>query len=167
MTRRGVDSLTARPGVEWTFPPEGERRGGRVKRGAILHPDLSRVVASLGHGDALAIADAGLPVPPGVERIDLAYAPGKPAFLEVLEAVLAEMEVERAVVAAEIETVTPPTFWRPLRDRLQSLPKVARRGIELVPHEELKRLTRAARAVVRTGEFTPYANAILCSDVVF
>ena len=138
-----------------------------MKRGTILHPELSRAVASLGHGDALVIADAGLPIPPGIERIDLAFAPGKPTFMDVLEAVLAEMEVERAVVAAEIETVTPAAFWRPLQERLRSLPKVSRRGVELVPHEELKRLTRAARAVVRTGEFTPYANAILYSGVVF
>ncbi len=138
-----------------------------MKRGAILHPDLSRVVASLGHGDSLVIADAGLPIPQGIERIDLAYAPGKPPFLDVLESVLAEMEVERAVVAAEIETVAPEAFSRALRERLHSLPRVARRGVELVPHEELKRLTRAARAVVRTGEFTPYANAILYSGVVF
>jgi len=138
-----------------------------MKRGIILHPELSRVIASLGHGDALVIADAGLPIPPGVERVDLAYAPGKPPFMDVLEAVLAEMEVERATVAAEIETVTPEAFWRPLRDRLRSLPKVAKRGVEVVPHEELKRLTRAGRAVVRTGEFTPYANAILYSGVVF
>jgi D-ribose pyranase len=138
-----------------------------MKRGAILHPDLSRVVASLGHGDMLVIADAGLPIPQGIERIDLAFAPGKPPFLDVLEAVLAEMEVERAIVAAEIETVTPEAFSRPLRDRLRSLPKVAKRGLELVPHEELKRLTRAARAVVRTGEFTPYANVLLLAGVVF
>jgi len=138
-----------------------------MKRGTILHPELSRVIAALGHGDALVIADAGLPIPQGVERIDLAYAPGKPPFMDVLEAVLAEMEVERAMVAAETETVTPEAFSRPLHERLRSLPKVARRGVELVPHEELKRLTRGARAVVRTGEFTPYANVILLAGVVF
>jgi D-ribose pyranase len=138
-----------------------------MKRGTILHPELSRVVAALGHGDALVIADAALPIPQGVERIDLAYAPGKPPFMDVLEAVFAEMEVERAIVAAETETVTPEAFSRPLHDRLRSLPKVAARGVELVPHEELKRLTRGARAVVRTGEFTPYANVILLAGVVF
>ena len=138
-----------------------------MKRGAILHPELSRVVAALGHGDALVIADAGLPVPPGVERIDLAYAPGKPPFLDVLEAVLAEMEVERAIVAAETGAASPEAFARPLLERLRSLPKVGGRGVETVPHEELKRLARGARAVVRTGEFTPYANVILVAGVVF
>jgi D-ribose pyranase len=137
-----------------------------MKRGAILHPELSRAVASLGHGDALVIADAGLPIPPGVPRIDLAFAAGKPAFLDVLEAVLAEMEVERAVLAEEARSASPAFHGR-LEARLAALPKVGPRGVEHVPHEELKRLTRSAVAVVRTGEFTPYANVVLHSGVVF
>jgi D-ribose pyranase len=138
-----------------------------MKRGTILNPDLSRVVASLGHGDLLVVADAGLPIPPGVERIDLAFAPGKPAFQEVLEALLSEMEVERATVAAELRTASPAAFRERLEATLLALPKVRERGLEVVPHEELKRLTRGARAVVRTGEFTPYANVILHGGVVF
>ncbi len=138
-----------------------------MKRGALLNPDLSRVVASLGHGDLIVIADAGLPIPSGVERIDLAFTPGKPPLLDVLEAVLAEMEVERATIAAETRTASPADFRQLLEARLLALPGVRERGLEIVTHEELKRLTRSARAVVRTGEFTPYANVILHSGVVF
>jgi D-ribose pyranase len=39
--------------------------------------------------------------------------------------------------------------------------------VDAVPHEEFKALTRDTRAVVRTGECTPYANAILRSGVIF
>jgi D-ribose pyranase len=39
--------------------------------------------------------------------------------------------------------------------------------IEMVSHLILKEMTRNARAVVRTGEFTPYANVILVSGVTF
>ena len=138
-----------------------------MKRGTILHPGLARVIASLGHGDLLVVADAGLPIPPGVERIDLAFAPGKPGFLEVLEALLSELEVERATLATEFAAVAPPDFARQVQARLLKLPKVAARGLDLVSHEELKLLTQRARAVVRTGEFTPYANVILASGVVF
>ena len=38
---------------------------------------------------------------------------------------------------------------------------------EEIAHEELKALTRHARVVVRTGEFTPYANIVLVAGVVF
>ena len=137
-----------------------------MKRGTLLHPELSRVVASLGHGDTLIVADAGLPIPPGVERIDLAFAPGKPAFMDVLEAILAEMEVERAILATEVKTAAP-AFHQRLHGKLASLPKVGERGVELVSHEELKRLSQKSAAVVRTGEFTPYANVVLYSGVVF
>jgi D-ribose pyranase len=133
----------------------------------ILNPELSRVVALMGHGDSIVVADAGLPIPDGVERIDLAFAPGKPAFLEVLEALLSELEVERAVLATELQDAAPPAFVEALQARLLALPKVRQRGVEQVTHQELKRLCGAARAVVRTGEFTPYANVILFSGVVF
>jgi len=138
-----------------------------MKRGTILHPALSRLVASVGHGDLVVVADAGLPIPPGVERIDLAYAPGRPPFLDVLDALLEELEVERATVAAELSGAAPEPFVKALQARLLARPKVASRGLEVVSHEALKRLTAGARAVVRTGEFTPYANVVLACGVVF
>jgi D-ribose pyranase len=36
-----------------------------------------------------------------------------------------------------------------------------------VSHEEFKEMTKKAKAVVRTGEFTPYANIILVAGVDF
>src|SRR2546430_12819142 len=94
-----------------------------MKRGTLLHPELSRVIASLGHGDSLVIADAGLPIPAAVERIDLAFAPGKPAFMDVLEAVLAGMEVEPALLAQGGKRPSPG-FPERLPGRLPSLPRV-------------------------------------------
>jgi D-ribose pyranase len=38
---------------------------------------------------------------------------------------------------------------------------------KLISHEELKALTNKAKAVIRTGEFTPYANVVLEAGVVF
>jgi len=138
-----------------------------MKRGTILHPDLARLVASVGHGDLVVVADAGLPIPPGVVRIDLAYAPGRPPFLDVLDALLEELEVERAIVAAELSAVAPEPFVKALQARLLARPKVAARGLEVVSHEALKALTARARVVIRTGEFTPYANVVLSCGVVF
>lgn len=141
-----------------------------MKKGYILHPALSRVIAELGHGDMVVIADAGLPIPQGVERIDLAYAAGQPAFTDVLVAVLNEMEVERAILANEFKTVTAgkyASFVSGVVETLESQSKVAANGLEYLSHEEFKQLTRGAKAVVRTGEFTPYANVILVAGVVF
>jgi len=133
-----------------------------LKRTALLHAELSHVIASLGHGDMLVLGDAGLPIPDGPRRIDLAVARGVPQLDEVLQAVLSEMQVEGIVIADEAldgdgDTKKLPG-WYP-----QSL------GIEpqTVSHEEFKRRTAKARAMVRTGECTPYANIILIAGVKF
>ena len=39
----------------------------------ILHPQLARVLAELRHKDTIIIGDAGLPIPNGVERVDLGW----------------------------------------------------------------------------------------------
>lgn len=138
-----------------------------MKRAGILHPALAELIASLGHGDLVVIADAGLPIPPGPLRIDLAYAPGRPPLLDVLKALLEEMEVEKALLAEEARQHMPRGFYSLLSQELLRLPKVAAQGVEYQPHESLKALLKEARAVVRTGEFTPYANVVLLAGVVF
>jgi D-ribose pyranase len=132
-----------------------------MKRFGHLNRDISRVLAAMGHTDSLVIADCGLPVPPGVECIDLSLARGDPDFLRVLDSVLADFMVERAVFASEARTQNDSIEVRAAA--------LAREGIqvEFVTHERLKEMTRAARAIIRTGEATPYANVILFSQVVF
>jgi D-ribose pyranase len=39
--------------------------------------------------------------------------------------------------------------------------------LRAVPHRELQEMVKAAKAVVRTGEFTPYANIVLVAGVLF
>jgi len=130
-----------------------------VKRTPLLHAELSHLIATLGHGDMLVLGDAGLPIPDGPRRIDLAVARGVPQLTDVLQAVLSEMQVEGIVVADEaIGEAKKLPGWYP-----QSL------GIapQTVSHEEFKRRSAKARAIVRTGECTPYANIILIAGVAF
>lgn len=68
----------------------------------LLNIALSRLIASLGHGDIIVIADAGLPVPKGVELIDLALTPGVPDLASTLQALLSEMQVQNHVLAHEL-----------------------------------------------------------------
>ena len=131
-----------------------------MKKIGIINQPISAVVAGLGHTDRLVIADAGLPIPPGPERIDLALTAGIPTFVETLRVILTEMKVERAIVAAEMLDVSPE-LYRAIQEVLGQIP------VETAPHETFKSQTASARAVVRTGEFTPYANIILVAGVVF
>jgi D-ribose pyranase len=127
-----------------------------VKRGGILHPGLSRLLASTGHTDYFTICDRGFPVPVGPERIDLALVAGIPTLLDVLRAVHAEWSIDRVVIAREMMDVSPELVEE-LRALLGEVP------LEPVPHLELKRLAAGARATVRTGETVPYANVIVVS----
>jgi D-ribose pyranase len=127
-----------------------------------INPQLSRIISETGHTDLIVVTDAGLPIPAGSERVDLAYRPGAPAFFDVLDTVLAELVVEGATVSAEIEEHSPHVL-QALRDRLEPL------GVQitLVPHTEFKLRTRDARAFVRSGEYTPYANVLLQAGVAY
>ncbi len=131
-----------------------------MKKRGVLQNELAQVIATLGHTDSLLIADAGLPIPPLVKRIDLTVTGGVPGFLLVLRAVLEDVQVDRAIIAREMREKSP-TLYGELMALLGSIP------VEQITHAELKELTHSARAVVRTGEFTPYANVILIAGVVF
>ncbi|KAA0962359.1 MULTISPECIES: D-ribose pyranase [Microbacterium] len=132
------------------------------KTATTINPALSRVISETGHTDLLVVTDAGLPIPPGSERIDLAYRPGAPAFLDVLDTVLAELVVEGATVSEEVAEKSPEILAA-LRERFAGQDF----EIAMVPHVEFKALTHSARAFVRSGEFTPYANVILHAGVAY
>lgn len=131
-----------------------------MKRTALLHAEISDTIARLGHGDLLVIGDAGLPIPPGPRRIDLALSANIPRFIDVLRVVLGEMQVEAAILANEIDERNPV-----LRGQILTLLPDA--PIEQISHEDFKALTARSRAMIRTGEFSPYANIILRAGVVF
>lgn len=130
-----------------------------MKKGPLLNIALSQLVASLGHGDMVVIGDAGLPVPPGVPVIDLALTRGVPGFLQTLHTVLAEMQVESHLLADELAGKNPA-----IAEAIAALDLPGRRTVS---HAEFKRISAGARAIVRTGECTPYANIILVAGVVF
>ncbi|HBW36155.1 D-ribose pyranase [Desulfosporosinus sp. BICA1-9] len=131
-----------------------------MKKIGILNSEISRVISELGHMDRIVIADAGLPIPSHVKRIDLALKEGVPSFIETVETVLHEMFVEKAYVAQEMGSVSATKK----EELIGLLPGVQ---IKVITHEELKALTHQAKAVIRTGEFTPYANVVLEAGVIF
>jgi len=131
-----------------------------MKKTTLLNQPLSTAIAGMGHTDTIVIADAGLPIPATTTRIDLAVSANVPSFLDVLKAVLAEMQVESATLAEEIKLRNPAVH-------AEILTLLAGVPIHYVTHEAFKAQTRSAVAVARTGECSPYANIILSSGVVF
>lgn len=112
----------------------------------------------MGHTDTLVVADAGLPIPPDVERIDLGLIRGIPGFIQTVAAIAGELTVELVVMAEESRRSCPHVV-EAVMNLFAGVP------VRFVPHAELKAMTRSARAVVRTGEFTPFANVVLQSGV--
>lgn len=134
-----------------------------MKKTPLLNIALSRLIASLGHGDIVVIGDAGLPVPRGVELIDLALTPGIPDFVSTLRVVLAEMQVEQHVLAEEMFAHRPPALAS-----IEALSEEGELGARrLIGHEAFKQLSRDAKAIIRTGECQPYSNIALIAGVTF
>lgn len=135
-----------------------------MKRNGIINADISRVMSYMGHTDTLAVGDCGLPIPDETERIDLALKLGVPSFIEVLTEVVNEMKIEKIVLAEEIKEKNPKV----LEEVLNLVNKMDREcEVEFVTHAELKAQTKECKAVIRTGETTPYANIILQSACLF
>lgn len=131
-----------------------------MKKSVLINSEISSVIAKMGHTDMLTICDSGLPIPKNVDRIDLALKHGIPTFLDTLDTVLEELKVEEIVIATETEMASNE-MYKEIEKRFKDI------KITKIAHEEFKIMTKDSMAIVRTGEFTPYANIILKSGVVF
>lgn len=139
-----------------------------MKKSTLINSELSYLVATLGHTDEMTICDAGLPIPDHVQRIDLALTHGVPSFLDTVRVVLSESQIEGVIVAEEFAQVSP-AHHDALVTQLQKERELTGKAIEItyVSHEAFKARTEQSRAVVRTGECTPYANVIFQAGVTF
>ena len=118
-----------------------------MKKSRLLNSELSYEIAKIGHTAHITLCDAGLP-----------------GFINVLDPVLSEMQVEEIILAEEIKEKNMPMYEAIMKSFKEAgmNPKVV-----FVPHEEFKKITHNSEAIVRTGECSPYANVILKSGVVF
>ncbi len=133
-----------------------------MKKQGILNSDIARVLAYMGHTDCICIGDCGLPIPDEVERIDLALEFGVPTFMDTLKVVASDMKIEKIVLANEIQTQNPAVL-----SEVKALFADQDIEVEFVSHVELKAQTKECKAVIRTGETTPYANIILQAGCIF
>jgi len=139
-----------------------------MKKGTVLNADISRVISRLGHTDTVVVCDAGLPIPKTTERVDLALTQGVPTFMQVVDVVTTEMQVEAAILAEEIKNHNQQ-LHETLLTHLELLQQYQGNTIEIryTSHEQFKKQTADSQAVIRSGECSPYANIILCAGVTF
>ena len=134
----------------------------------LLAPDLLHALASMGHGDEIAIVDANFPAAACARRLVALDAAGAP---EILRAVLSVMPLDHAVPhpAVVMQVIGAPDevpgavgdFRRVLEGHL---------GHAFVPQaidrQEFYDRARRAFAIVRSGERRFYGNIILAKGVV-
>ena len=147
-----------------------------MKTSGILHNDLARAVARMGHGDMLVVADRGFPFPRHeyTECIDLSIGRGIPQVVDVLKTILEELEIEEVIIADETKTVSPDTY-KAFKDVITPIKNKGNDIVETnIPHPEFKDMVlngglerKEVKVFVKCGEFTPYANIILVSGVDF
>lgn len=131
-----------------------------MKKRGIINAQLAGLIAGLGHKDTFMIGDGGMPIPKGIEIVDLALCGGVPTFRQVMDAVLDEAEVEHYTIAEEIVEKNPEL----LSYIQEKLPNVES---DMIPHTDLKEMSKTVKFAIRTGEFTPYPNIILRAGVAF
>jgi D-ribose pyranase len=131
-----------------------------MKKTGLLNSNISEVISKMGHGDMIAIGDCGLPIPDETQRIDLALVKNIPSFIDTLKAVLLELQIEEVIVAVETSEVSPHIYEAIKKE-------IGEVRITTITHEAFKERLKRCKAVIRTGEQTPYANIILKSGVVF
>lgn len=127
-----------------------------MKKGGILNPAICSLLAELGHQDELLIVDASYPLPPDSHVIDLTLVPGIPRFLDVLRAVADELIIEAITISSETSEYSPKLYQELLKI-------VGDIDVDEVPHHEFREQSETVKGIIRSAEFTPYANVrILC-----
>jgi L-fucose mutarotase len=131
----------------------------------LLIPDLLHALASMGHGDSIAIVDANFPAAATARR--LLHLPGVDAPM-ALAAVLSVLPLDdfepdpacvMQVVGAPDENATPVRDFAEILAHHQVRPKAIER-------HAFYRAAEAAFAVLRTGERRLYGNILLRKGII-
>jgi L-fucose mutarotase len=134
----------------------------------ILSPDLLLMIAQMGHGDELVLADANFPAVAIARRLARADGHGVPALLEaILQLYPLDSFVEQP--AAVMRRVDQPDQPAPIWTEFQRLLDGAEGrhiGIERVERFAFYERARNAFGVVATGETALYGNLIIKKGVI-
>jgi D-ribose pyranase len=128
-----------------------------MKESGILNSDIASVISRQGHGDLLLIADAGFAIPRGIEVIDIALSENQPRVIDFLNELKKHFSVEKIIMANQTKKANP-SYFNEIISVFDDDTEV-----ETIDHKELRKLSESVKAVIRTGDFTAYANVLLVS----
>ena len=130
-----------------------------MKKGGILNPAICSLLAELGQTDELLIVDAAYPLPTDGHVIDLTLTAGIPRLLDVIRAVAEELVIESIAVPAEFREYSPRLF----QEMVKILGDI---DVDEVPFHEFKEQSLDVKGIIRTAEFSSYANVRIVAGSV-
>jgi len=128
-----------------------------MKEVGFLNGQVDAALTRQGHMDLMMVVDAGFPVPDHVELIDLALKADTPTVPEVLAELAKVHSVEKLVLAEETRRHNPSYFEKVTKGPWKDA------ETEVIPHTELKLRSQEVKTIIRTGDFTAWANIMLVS----
>lgn len=134
-----------------------------MQSGSVLfNQRLAAAVTGLRFGEIIVIADAGLPVPAGVETIDLALTYGVPSIRDVAAVLATELVIDEVIIASEMAKVNPT-----VSATVDELFTAAGTRVRPLPHDDIEKLLPTVKLIIQTGETTPYGNVLLAGGLDF
>ncbi len=137
---------------------------------SVLSPQLLKVLAEMGHGDEIVIADGNFPAESMGKNAVVVRADGH-VVPEILDAVLQMMPLDQYVPhpAALMEVVPGdkciPVIWNQYRSILEKR-REDPSAVEMMERFAFYERAKKAYAIVATGETAIYANILLKKGVV-
>ncbi len=135
---------------------------------SIISPELLKILMEMGHGDELVIADGNFPAASTARRLIRADGHGGPELLDgVLTLLPLDSFVEKpvALMAVVPGDPTQPSIWEEYR-RIIRRHEPGFRDFEMMERFAFYERSRAAYAVLASGEAALYANLILKKGVL-
>ena len=130
------------------------------KTNKILNVKLSSVITGLRWGEVIVIADAGLPVPEGVETLDISICEGKPVLEDILPLIEESLVIDKVIVATEMEKVNKVKF--------NYVKEMFAEKFETMGNLDWEeKYLPVAKLVVLTGETSPYGNVVFVGGLDF
>ncbi|MBQ8343036.1 MAG: fucose isomerase [Clostridia bacterium] len=132
----------------------------------ILSPELLKILAEMGHGDEILIADGNFPSASNAQRLVRADGHGG---VEILKAVLTMIPLdtyaEQNFILMETTQGDPtPTIWAEYFDVANAMDDNLREGT--MERQAFYERSRKAYAIIATGESAIYANILIKKGVI-
>jgi L-fucose mutarotase len=132
----------------------------------LLTPDLLHALASMGHGDTIALVDANFPAAATASRLILLPGIDAPAVLDAILTLLPIDDFEPDPITVMQVVGDPAATPDPVRDFMTVLSRHAAPPPVAIERHAFYRAAAAAFAIVQTGERRFYGNILLRKGVI-